>query len=195
MVRLAIPIVWAAAIFAVAPATAEDFTTLDLRVTGRIVASPCRFASTSTADVDFGRMMLSEFREGETAGTPQAVTLSFEGCRLSQAGWYPPTGVIDDTVHFDTIRISLHDVGGYGEAASEGLVSSKGAVVRLTTRAGRTLVWENGSTEIEEQDVDFGADYTSPQTIDLKAELYTAVGRNVTAGELNARMEVRFEYL
>ena len=89
----------------------------------------------------------------------------------------------------------MHDVGGYGDAASEGLVSSRGAVVRLTTRTGRTLVWENGSTEIEEQDVDFGADYTSPQTIDLKAELYTAIGRHVTAGELNARMEVRFEYL
>ena len=184
MVRLAIPIVLAA-VCAVAPATAEDFKTLDLAVSGRIVASPCRFASTSTSNVDFGRVMLADFREGETVGTPQAVTLRFEGCRLSPAD-STGTGIIDDSIDFGTVRVSLHDVGGYGDAA---------AVVRLTTRTGRTLVWENGSTEIEEQDVDFGADYTSPQTIDLKAELYTAIGRHVTAGELNARMEVRFEYL
>lgn len=193
MDRLVIPIVLAA-VCAVAPATAEDFTTLDLAVSGRIVASPCRFASTSTSNVDFGRVMLADFREGETVGTPQAVTLRFEGCRLSPAD-STGTGIIDDSIDFGTVRVSLHDVGGYGDAASEGLVSSRGAVVRLTTRTGRTLVWENGSTEIEEQDVDFGADYTSPQTIDLKAELYTAIGRHVTAGELNARMEVRFEYL
>lgn len=131
MVRLAIPIVLAA-VCAVAPATAEDFTTLDLAVSGRIVASPCRFASTSTSNVDFGRVMLADFREGETVGTPQAVTLRFEGCRLSPAD-STGTGIIDDSIDFGTVRVSLHDVGGYGDAASEGLVSSRGAVVRLTT--------------------------------------------------------------
>ena len=197
MVRLAIPMALAA-VCAVAPATAaDDYSTLELNISGRIVASSCRFASTSTSRVDFGRSMLSDFREGEVVGTPKTVTLSFENCRLSPPGWGPPTGIIDDTVHFDIVHISLHDVGGYGEAAPEGLMSSRGAVVRLTAiNSGRTLEWTNGSTDIKAEDVNFGDVYdTAPQTIDLTAQLYTAEGRNVTAGELHGRMEVRFEYL